>query len=331
MTYAGASRVTMTTNSDMPAATINPTGGDPSGGKLVPGRLDVVVALDGVSKGFGPVRALDRLALGFHSGETVALLGPNGAGKTTAIEIMLGLQQPDSGTARLFGDTPREAIRAGRVGSMLQSGGLTGQVSVRELLTSIRSAYPRPITVAAALEQAGITDLADRRVEKLSGGQRQRVRYALAIVGRPDLLVLDEPTVAMDVEARRAFWASVRVDAAAGRTVLFATHYLEEADAVADRIVLLAKGRVVADGPASAIKATVSTRVITATMDAPDERELLRLPGLTDVEVHGNQVRLRCDDADTALRALLETRTDARDIEVNGAGLEDAFVALTAQ
>jgi ABC-2 type transport system ATP-binding protein len=287
------------------------------------------VEISGVRRTFGPVTAVDDLNLTFRPGETVALLGPNGAGKTTAIEIMLGLQKPDHGTAVLFGTTPREAIRAGRIGSMLQTGGLTGQISVREIVGALAPLYPNALTVDETLAQAGIQDLADRRVEKLSGGQRQRVRYALAIVGRPDLIILDEPTVAMDVEARRAFWSSVRTDAAAGRTVLFATHYLDEADAVADRIVLLARGKVVADGPASAIKATVSHRLITVTLDHPDERDLLSLPGLSDVEIHGRQARLRCSDADATLRALLARHADARDISVTGAALEDAFLALT--
>jgi ABC-2 type transport system ATP-binding protein len=292
--------------------------------------LASAVALRGVRRTYGSLTALHDLDLTFHRGETVALLGPNGAGKTTAIEIMLGLQRADAGSAQLFGLPPRTAVLAGRVGCMLQTGGLTGLVTVRELIASIAGCYPRPLPIEEALSTAGIADLADRRVEKLSGGQRQRVRYALAIAGRPDLLVLDEPTVAMDVESRRAFWASVRADAAAGRTVIFATHYLEEADDVADRIVLLAGGRVVADGPSSAIKATVSTRVIKATLDAPDERILLTLPGVAEVTVHGRQVVLRCNDADATVRALLAAQPDARDIEVTGAGLEEAFMALTS-
>jgi ABC-2 type transport system ATP-binding protein len=295
--------------------------------------LDSVPAVEmrGIRRTYGAVTALHELDLTFRRGETVALLGPNGAGKTTVIEIMLGLQRPDAGMAQLFGGDPRAAVRAGRIGSMLQTGGLTGLVTVRELIASIAGWYPEALPVDEALATAGVADLADRRVEKLSGGQRQRVRYALAIAGRPDLLVLDEPTVAMDVEARRAFWASVRADAAAGRTVIFATHYLDEADDVADRIVLLAGGRLVADGPSSAIKATVSTRVIKVTLDDPDERALLALPGLAEVTIHGRQAVLRCDDADATLRALLAAQPDARDIEVTGAGLEDAFVALTAK
>ena len=171
-------------------------------------------------------------------GEVVALLGPNGAGKTTTIEMLLGLRKPDGGTARVFDLDPRDAVRSGRVGAMMQTGGLVGDVTVREVVHLIAAMHSAPLTVERALELAGITDLAKRKIKTLSGGQRQRVLFALAVVPDPDLIVLDEPTVAMDVETRRAFWAAMRVLADDGRSVLFATHYLEEADANADRIVL---------------------------------------------------------------------------------------------
>ncbi len=288
------------------------------------------VTVSGLRKSFGGVVAVDGVDLVVSPGEVVALLGPNGAGKTTTIEMLLGLRKPDGGTARVFDLDPRDAVRSGRVGAMMQTGGLVGDVTVREVVHLIASMHSAPLTVARALELAGITDLAKRKIKTLSGGQRQRVLFALAVVPDPDLIVLDEPTVAMDVETRRAFWAAMRVLAGDGRSVLFATHYLEEADANADRIVLLARGKVVADGPATQIKATVDVRRIRCTLDEPDTDRLSRLPGVRTVDVHGDSVTLGCADADAALRALIATEPNARDFEVSGADLEDAFLALTS-
>jgi ABC-2 type transport system ATP-binding protein len=288
------------------------------------------VTLRGLRKSFGDVIAVDGVDLVVAPGEVVALLGPNGAGKTTTIEMLLGLRKPDGGIARVFDLDPHEAVRTGRVGAMMQTGGLVGDVSVREVVHLIASMHSAPLTVARALELAGISDLANRKIKTLSGGQRQRVLFALAVVPDPDLIVLDEPTVAMDVESRRAFWTAMRVLAADGRSVLFATHYLEEADANADRIVLLARGKVVADGPATQIKATVDVRRIRCTLADPDTERLARLPGVRSVDVHGDSVTLACSDADNALRALLAAEPSARDFEVSGADLEDAFLALTS-
>jgi ABC-2 type transport system ATP-binding protein len=183
--------------------------------------------------------------------------------------------------------------------------------------------------VAEVLEMAAITDIADRQTAKLSGGQTQRVRFAVALVSDPDVLVLDEPTVAMDVEARRDFWATMRRFATSGRTVVFATHYLEEADAHADRIVLMARGRIVADGPATEIKARVGSRTIRATLPGGDAAELAVLAGVTAAEMHGDTAILSCADSDAAIRALLEAHPGVRDLEITGAGLEQAFLALT--
>ncbi len=203
-------------------------------------------------------------------GETVALLGPNGAGKSTAIDMLLGLLPPDSGTVSLFGMRPADAIKLGAIGAMLQTGSLIRDLSGRELITMMASLFPRPLAVDEVLELTGIEDIAGRRVHKLSGGQTQRVRFAIALVSNPDLLVLDEPTVAMDVESRRGFWSTMRRFASSGKTVVFATHYLEEADAYADRIILMARGRIVADGPATEIKARVGRRTIRATLPGAD-------------------------------------------------------------
>ena len=287
------------------------------------------ISLTGLHKSYGEVHAVRGLDLEIAAGETVALLGPNGAGKSTTIDMLLGLSSPDAGSVRVFGQTPAQAVAQGAIGAMLQTGGLIRDLDVRELLELMSSLYPKPLGVEAVLESSGIADLADRRTQSLSGGQTQRVRAAMALISDPDLLVLDEPTVAMDVEARHAFWNAMRTFAASGRTVVFATHYLEEADLYADRIVLMSQGLIVADGPSNEIKATVGRRNIRATL--PDARlDLLGdLPGVAGVDRRGTSVLLSCEDSDRAIRALLAAYPEAKDIEITGAGLEEAFLALT--
>jgi len=275
------------------------------------------------------VRAVRGIDLDIAPGETVALLGPNGAGKSTTIEMLLGLTRPDAGTVSVFGLAPERAVDEGNVGAMLQTGSLIRDLSVGELVAMIASLYPEPLDVDDALELAGIASLAGRRTQKLSGGETQRARFAVAIVADPELLVLDEPTVAMDVESRRAFWSAMRAFVARDKTVLFATHYLEEADAYADRVVLMAAGTIVADGPPTEIKAMVGSRTIRATLPGADPAMLAALPGVTDVDLRGEAISLVCSDSDVALRALLDASPDVRDIEVTGAGLEEAFVQLT--
>jgi ABC-2 type transport system ATP-binding protein len=291
------------------------------------------VELRGLEKTYktprGPIHAVRGIDLTIPAGETVALLGPNGAGKSTTIDILLGLIRPDAGSVRVFGTSPAEAIARGAVGAMLQTGGLIRDLTVRELIAMIASLYPAPLGVDETLELTDIADIADQRTQKLSGGQTQRVRFAVAIVTNADLLVLDEPTVAMDVESRKAFWETMRSFAAEGRTVVFATHYLEEADAYADRAVLMARGRVVADGPTTEIKGMVGTRTIRATLPAADLDRLAALPGVTRVERRGEAVVLSCSDSDAAIRALLLAFPEAHDVEISGAGLEEAFLALT--
>jgi ABC-2 type transport system ATP-binding protein len=291
----------------------------------------MAVRLSGLVKSYGKVRAVQGVDLDIAPGEVVALLGPNGAGKSTTIDMLLGLTMPDEGTASIFGNDPVRAVAAGDVGAMLQSGTLLPDVTVGELVETFAALHKRPLPVADALARAGIADLAKRATAKLSGGQAQRVRFALAVVPDPDLLVLDEPTVGMDVEARRAFWATMRELTASGRTVLFATHYLEEADDFADRIVLMRAGTIVADGSAAAIKGRVSGRTISAHVPNADRAALARLPGVAAVEVRGEQVRLSCRDSDRALRALLATHSDASEVEVRSVDLEDAFLALTTE
>ena len=288
------------------------------------------VLLANLTKRYQSVTAVDGLSLTIGSGEVVALLGPNGAGKSTTIDMLLGLTRPDAGSATLFGLAPNDAIRRGHVGAMLQSGGLLSELTVAESVRLVASLHSRSLPVGQVLERAGIADLAKRRADRLSGGQQQRLRFAMALVASPDLIVLDEPTTGLDVEARRAFWAAIRAETAQGRTVLFATHYLDEADAYADRIVFMRSGRVIVDGTAGQIKAIVSGRVIRATIPGADLAAIAALPGVDTVETRGETLMLHCSDADAALRALLAS-TAAHDIEVTAKGLEDAFMALTTE
>ncbi|HZD74083.1 MAG TPA: ABC transporter ATP-binding protein [Actinomycetota bacterium] len=283
---------------------------------------------EAVSKRFGAVRALDGVDFEIGRAETVALLGPNGAGKSTTIGLLLGMQKADAGRVSVLGDSPERAVASGRVAAMLQEGGLPQGATVAELVGFVRQLYPRPLPLGETLALAGLEDLAGRRVERLSGGQAQRVRFALAMAGNPELAFLDEPTTGMDVEARRAFWDRMRSFAAEGRTVLFATHYLEEADAVADRIVVLQRGRVIADGAATAIKARTTQRFVRCTLPGADEAMLRSLPGVTDLSRHGDVVRLTTGDADATVQALYAGGLAVRDLEVTGAGLEEAFLSL---
>jgi ABC-2 type transport system ATP-binding protein len=243
--------------------------------------------------------------------------------------MLLGLTRPDRGEVQLFGLTPSAAVATGQVAAMLQTGGLVRDLSVRELVAMVASLYPAPLRVAEVLEVTGLTAIADQRTQKLSGGQAQRVRFAIALASDARLIVLDEPTVGMDVEARRELWVTIRGAAARGKTVMFATHYLEEADANADRIVVMANGRVVADGPATEIKARVRMRTIRATLPGVDLAALERLPGVTSADRRGDAVVLACSDSDRAIRALVATFAQAHDIEVASAGLEQAFLELT--
>jgi ABC-2 type transport system ATP-binding protein len=294
------------------------------------GATGPAVAFRDVVKVYHPdIKALDHVSFDIQPGETVALLGPNGAGKSTAIDTMLGLRAPTSGEVRILGGSPASAVAAGQIGGMLQTGGLPEGAKVSELAGLFRQLYRDRRSTGELLRLAGIDDLADRRVEHLSGGQTQRVRFALALAGHPELLFLDEPTAALDVAARRHFWRSVETIAAQGTTVLFATHYLDEADANASRIIVVNHGRVVADGTPAHIKAFTATRTLRFTAQAPDPSELLRLPGVGDVLVTGNAVTVRTSDADATLPALYALGRQIKAMEVGGGGLEEALIALT--
>ncbi|WP_278312699.1 ABC transporter ATP-binding protein [Lolliginicoccus levis] len=296
------------------------------------------VSLAGVTKQFHlrgatPVHAVRGIDLRISTGEIVALLGPNGAGKTTTLDMILGLAAPTSGTIEVLGTSPRDAVRGGRLSALLQTGGLLADLTVAETATIIRSVTPGALPVNEALQRAGIAEIADRRVGLCSGGQQQRLKFALALLPDPDILVLDEPTTGMDVTARRGFWDAMRAEAARGRTILFATHYLEEADDFADRVVLIAEGLVIADGPTEQIRATTMGRTVTARLaprDAPGIRALLAdQPGVRGIDLHGDRVSITTTESDDIARLLLN-HTSATDLEITSASLEAAFVALTS-
>ena len=289
---------------------------------------NLAVELTRLTKTFGAVTAVDDLSLRIRSGEVVAFLGPNGAGKTTTIDMLLGLARPTAGTVRVYDQSPAKAIAYGRIAAVMQTGGLLKDLTVAETVRMTASFYGHALPLGEVLERAGIAEIADRLVGKCSGGQQQRLRFAMALLPDPDLMVLDEPTTGMDVEGRRDFWAAIRQDAQAGRTILFATHYLEEADAYADRIVLIRRGRIVADGTTAEIKALAAGRVVRATLPGADEVWLASLPGVDSVEVRGDTVLLRAGDSDAVARRLL-IDTAARDLEITSHNLEDAFIALT--
>jgi ABC-2 type transport system ATP-binding protein len=290
-----------------------------------------VVSFDNVSKHYDSLKAVDGLSLDLRVGETVALLGPNGAGKSTSLDMLLALRKPTSGKIRMFGSDPYHAVKSGRVGAMLQSGGLMPEVTVRELVTLVASFHPRPIAPDITMKRAGIDDIADQRVDRLSGGQTQRVRFALAIVGECDLIVLDEPTTAMDVETRQRFWTRMKEEVSEGKTLLFATHYLEEADHAADRILGINRGRLLADGTPAEIKEKAGAKRISFRLGGLDEPFLLGLPAIVSVEVRGDVVQLQSSDSDATLYALLDAGYRPRELEVGSLGLEQAFLAITAE
>jgi ABC-2 type transport system ATP-binding protein len=282
----------------------------------------------------GEVSAVDGVDLDVARGEVVALLGPNGAGKTTTLDMVLGLVPPTQGTVEVLGKGPRAAVRGGRVSAVPQTGGLLGDLKVRETVRFIASTFTAEgmptADVDDVLARAGIEALADRLVATCSGGEQQRLRFALALLPDPDLLILDEPTAGMDVNARRAFWAAMHAEAARGRTVLFATHYLEEADSFARRIVLMAGGRVVADGPTEQVRARATGRTVSAALPPGAWRlDALRAhPAVLDLAVAEDRVTIRSTDSDAVARLLLGD-LEGHDLEITSGSLEDAFVHLT--
>jgi ABC-2 type transport system ATP-binding protein len=288
----------------------------------------VVASLEGVSKNYGEVRALRNVNFTVGAGQVVALLGPNGAGKTTAVKLLLGLIQPNSGKARVFGGDPTNPQNRIRAGAMLQVGRVPETLRVREHIDLFSSYYPKPLPLEEVLDAAGLEKLRDRKFGDLSGGQRQRTLFALAICGDPDLLFLDEPTVGLDVEARRALWEEIRRLVERGKTVLLTTHYLEEADALADRIAVINQGVIIAEGTPAEIKAQTSGKRIRC-VTALSIASLLQIPGVTDAKQDRDAVEIHVREAEPVVRTLLARDPSLVGLEITSAGLEEAFLALT--
>lgn len=290
---------------------------------------ELAVQLSAATKRYGSIQALVDVDLAIAGGEVVAVLGPNGAGKTTAISLMLGLRLPTSGEARLFGLPPTNRMARSRCGVMLQESGIPRLLKIREAVDLFASYYPSPLPVARALELAMLTDKAHRRIDDLSGGERQRLYFALAIVGNPQVLFLDEPTVGMDVESRRAFLGSIQDFASAGHTIVLTTHYMAEADQLANRVVVIDHGRVVADAPPADIKARVPGHRVTFTAEPSlTAQDFAGLP-VDWLKLSDGSVRLLSNRPEDVLVALIQRGVRPRHLEVVGADLEEAFLALT--
>ena len=279
-------------------------------------------------KRYGAVTALGGIDFEVRPGEVVALLGPNGAGKTTAVQLLLGLARPNAGEARLFGVEPRRAEARMRTGAMLQVSKVPETLKVREHVHLVSSYYPHPLPEREVMAAAGLEGIEGRLFGKLSGGQRQRVLFALALCGDPDLMFLDEPTVGLDVEARRAFWTVIAEKARQGRSVLLTTHYLEEADALADRIVMIGRGRVIAEGTPAEIKSRVVGRKIRCRTALP-LATIAALPGVRDVRRQDELTEVFAAEAERTVFELLSRDPSLSALEVRGADLEEAFLSLT--
>lgn len=288
----------------------------------------IVASLECVNKNYGKVRALRGVDFQVRAGEVVALLGPNGAGKTTAVKLLLGLMQPNSGRVRVFGGDPTTPENRMRTGAMLQVGRVPETLRVREHIDLFSTYYLNPMASAEVLAAAGLEKLSDRKFGDLSGGQRQRVLFALAICGDPDLLFLDEPTVGLDVEARRLLWDEIRKMVGRGKTVLLTTHYLQEADALADRVAVINQGEIIALGTPAEIKAKTSGKRIRC-ITSLSAATLRQIPGVTEVQQDREAVEIHAGEAESVVRELLARDVNLSSLEITSAGLEEAFLALT--
>lgn len=283
-------------------------------------------------RGAGVVNAVDGVNLTIQPGEIVAFLGPNGAGKTTTIDMVLGLTTPSSGSIEVFGEPPAAAVRHGRVSAVLQTGGLLRDLTVGETVRVIASLHGTLDRVDDVIDRTGLAKIARRRVSKCSGGEQQRLRFALALLPEPDLLILDEPTAGMDVSARQEFWRTMRLETTSGRTVVFATHYLEEAERFADRIVLISQGQIVADGPTAEIRSITNVRVLTAAVNDPNAalHRLNEHPGVVEAEERDGRLVVQAHDSDQVATLLLN-ELHAHDLLIAAPSLDDAFLHLTTK
>src|ERR1043166_3894525 len=292
-------------------------------------RVGAVVArLQGITKSYGTVHALKKVQMSIRAGELVALLGPNGAGKTTAVKLLLGLASPSAGQVSVFGGNPMQPEVRMRIGAMLQVAKVPETLRVREHLDLFSSYYLNPLPMAETLAAAGLEAIKDRKFGELSGGQRQRALFALAICGNPDIVFLDEPSVGLDVEARRMLWEQIRKLVSHGKTVLLTTHYLQEADALADRVVVINKGEIIAEGTPAEIKAQTSGKKIRCVSQLP--MDVVRaFPGVLEVKADREAIEITAKNAENVVRELLLRDASLSGLEVTSAGLEDAFLALT--
>jgi ABC-2 type transport system ATP-binding protein len=295
-----------------------------------PSAAQIVASLEGVTKNYGAVRALHGVDFSVRAGEVVALLGPNGAGKTTAVKLLLGLIQPNSGKVRVFDGNPANPENRMKTGAMLQVGRVPETLRVREHIDLFSTYYENPLPLAEVLAIAGLEKLRDRKYGELSGGQKQRVLFALAICGNPDLLFLDEPTVGLDVEARRLLWDEIRRLVDRGKTVLLTTHYLQEADALADRVAVINQGEIIAQGTPAEIKSKTSGKRIRC-ITSLSLGSLRQIPGVTEVKEDREAVEIHAAEAELVVRELLARDAMLSGLEVTSAGLEEAFLALTQE
>jgi ABC-2 type transport system ATP-binding protein len=288
----------------------------------------VLARLRGVRRSYGGTLALDGLDLALRAGRVTSLLGANGAGKSTAVGLLLGLLEPDAGSVESLGGSPRDPAVRARVGTMLQTAGIPERLKVHELLDLVRSCYPQPRSVADCTALAGLEGLLERRYGRLSGGQQRRLQFALAICGRPRLLFLDEPTTGLDIEARQRLWRKIRELAAEGSAVLLTTHYLEEAEALSDHVVVIDHGRRIAEGSVAEIRARVALRRIRCRTRV-GAAEVLRWPGVREATNEGGALRVVADAAEPVVRRLLDADPALQDLEVQRAGLAEAFLEIT--
>jgi len=291
---------------------------------------DCLANITGVSKRYGTTVALDGLDLQVRPGELLALLGPNGAGKTTAISLLLGLQQPDSGSVTLFSKSPQSLEARRNIGVMMQDAVLAEELAVREQIDLVASYYPDPLTPDAVLEMTHTKPLADRAYGKLSGGQKRQAQFAVAVCGRPKLLFLDEPTVGLDVKARAAMWDILRQLVKDGASIVLTTHYIEEAEALADRVAVIARGKVIASGTVSEMRSLIARKRITCTTQLPLE-DIQNWQGVESVTRDRNQLHITASNAEPIARRLLNTDETIQDMEIQRAGLADAFTELTQE
>ncbi|PEJ30684.1 ABC transporter ATP-binding protein [Bacillus pseudomycoides] len=293
--------------------------------------MEKIIEVNGVSKTFKHKKAVNNVSFHVEKGQIVALLGPNGAGKTTTISMMLGLKDPSEGSVSIFGRSPKQRAVRNRLGAMLQEVSVIDSISVEEAIDLFRSYYTNPVAKETLLQLSNLESEKRQRCEKLSGGQKRRLNFALALAGNPDLLFLDEPTVGMDITSRKAFWETIRKLASEGKTIILTTHYLEEADALADRILLFANGEIIADGTPEEMKATISRKTISFYTKEKIPTDLLKgLPHVTAVQFHEPRVILTTDDTDATLQAIYKENLPVTDISVERGSLDEAFEQFVA-